>query len=81
MRALKENERLVEAGLIGLRGPDGKFMKGEQFYKIITIGPGEECEALSKGEKAVCDAIVHDAVELFGQYVRAAKKLDRRATA
>ena len=81
MRGLQENERLVEAGLIGHRGPDGKVMKTERFYRIVEVEPGEEREVLSHGEKASCEAVVRDMVELFGQYARAAKKLDRGATA
>jgi len=75
MIALKENERLVQAGVMGLRGPDGEIIKNDPFYVIVEVGPGERQDALSPGEKTVCDATIRDMVEQFGQYVRASKRL------
>ena len=75
MQTLKPNERLVQTGTVGWRGPDGAIIRSDPFYSIIEIEPGEAAKTLSQGEKKACEDSLRDMVAQFGRYVRESKKI------
>ena len=70
MITLKKNERLIQAGVLGLRAPTGEVVENVKLYEIVEIEPGTPSAALTPGEIAVCDAALRFMAAELGNHVK-----------
>ena len=76
LRALAENECLIQCGWAGYRREDGTVERTEPIYKIVKR---DELDAtMTRAEKECCDDIPAALGKKFGEYIRESKKAVKR---
>lgn len=68
-RLLAEGEALVQVGVMGLRAPDGSFVKTVKLYEIVPNSDINPQTGMTKGEEAVCGDIGKIMAEKFKKYI------------
>ncbi|MDR2515644.1 MAG: hypothetical protein LBD02_10660 [Christensenellaceae bacterium] len=78
-RILQPNEKLVMAGVLGVRAPGGEVIENVELYEIVRDGATTDpCAELTAGERAACKETVRFMAAEFGKYVRGTDALKRR---
>ena len=70
MISLKENERLVQVAVMGLRSPTGEVVENVNLYKIVQVAPGTPAEGLTQEEMAACEESVRFMAAEFGRHMK-----------
>lgn len=71
LRALAENECLIQCGSIGYRRPDGTVERTEPIYRIAKRD--ELDGSMTREEKGCCDDIAAVLGKRFGEYLKKTK--------
>ena len=58
---------IVQVGIMGLRGPDGKFLPGQPIYSEV---PDEEAEKIKKKEEKMLDEGATDLAKAMRRYIK-----------
>lgn len=75
---LQPNERLVLAGVLGVRAPDGSIARNVKLYEIVTEDEVRAETGLTSREEEACKETVKFMAAQFGEYVRGVQAMERR---